>query len=520
MNVMPRVMEDHFFEDCMEASGGDADDEDFFITIKFDIFAKPDIDPTIGLAEVRTKAQAWAIDIEKHGEKGEDRHRHKKPKVDTKRLENFADVAQFRDLLKHPVVASFLEMELSNLKSGYIIDFIFYLIFVVVIFKYFAERFTSIKGQDSYLAVKIPLAKMDMGGNQSYDITVTFIIISVLTLILILREIYQLIKLKKRYFTYFENFIEWIILGLVIFSLLPEQWVAFAEGKVVQRHLAAFTFLLAFMQLYLLLVKIVPNTPIPLYINMFTTVLKSYTFILLSYFAFLLSFAFSFTLIFAADDAQPTNGTSAASSEPEQTDHFGNIWFSLMKTIIMFSGEMDYTDINITHWMGYLIFAIFVFLMVIVMMNLLNGLAVSDIHKIQKEVDTYYHVNIIETLAQSRYVPLLAEEIRISPNIKPENQQLCGINIPGEKKYLVQTNGKHTFYLHESTVKAAKEVVMDRQAASRNEGESVTLDMVGEGVEDMKREQGQLKVRIARIEESLDLIMEIMQSRRPAVDRN
>ena len=35
-----------------QASGGDADDEDFFITIKFDIFAKPDIDPTIGLAEV------------------------------------------------------------------------------------------------------------------------------------------------------------------------------------------------------------------------------------------------------------------------------------------------------------------------------------------------------------------------------------------------------------------------------------------------------------------------------------
>ena len=293
-------------------------------------------------------------------------------------------------------------MELSNLKSGYIIDFIFYLIFVVVIFKYFAERFTSIKGQDSILAVKIPLAKMDMGSNQSYDITVTFIIISVLTVILILREIYQLIKLKKRfdccifsllilsvsfrYFTYFENFIEWIILGLVIFSLLPEQWVAFAEGKVVQKHLAAFTFLLAFMQLYLLLVKIVPNTPIPLYINMFTTVLRSYTFILLSYFAFLLSFAFSFTLIFAADDAQPTNGT--VSSGSEETDHFGNIWFSLMKTIIMFSGEMDYTDINITHWMGYLIFAIFVFLMVIVMMNLLNGLAVSDIHKIQKEVGT------------------------------------------------------------------------------------------------------------------------------------
>ena len=45
--------------------------------------------------------------------------------------------------------------------------------------------------------------------------------------------------------------------------------------------------------------RIVPNTPIPLYINMFTTVLKTYTFILLSYFAFLLSFAFAFSMVFA-----------------------------------------------------------------------------------------------------------------------------------------------------------------------------------------------------------------------------
>ena len=48
-----------------------------------------------------------------------------------------------------------------------------------------------------------------------------------------------------------------------------------------QRHLGAFCILLAFIQLYMLLVRIAPNTPIPVYINMFTTVLKTYTFILL-----------------------------------------------------------------------------------------------------------------------------------------------------------------------------------------------------------------------------------------------
>ena len=72
----------------------------------------------------------------------------------------------------------------------------------------------------------------------------------------------------------------------------------------------------------------------------------------------------------------------------------------------------------------------------------------------------------------------------------------------------METNGKHVFYLHESTVKAAKEVVMDRQAsgshrnildtlltpwlpqaASRNDGEMVTLEDVGENIDDIKREQ-------------------------------
>ena len=49
----------HFKSYTAQASGGDADDEDFFITIKFDIFAKPDIDPTIGLAEVSVSSNIW-----------------------------------------------------------------------------------------------------------------------------------------------------------------------------------------------------------------------------------------------------------------------------------------------------------------------------------------------------------------------------------------------------------------------------------------------------------------------------
>ena len=99
----------------------------------------------------------------------------------------------------------------------------------------------------------------------------------------------------------------------------------------------------------------------------------------------------------------------------------------------MFIGEMDYNDLEFEHWLGYVIFILFAFLLVIVLMNILNGLAVSDIHKIQEEVDTYYHISIVETLASTSFVSLGAEEVIIYPNVRPEHPKIFGIPVPGFK---------------------------------------------------------------------------------------
>ena len=99
----------------------------------------------------------------------------------------------------------------------------------------------------------------------------------------------------------------------------------------------------------------------------------------------------------------------------------------------MFVGEMEYNELRFHHWLGYVIFVLFMFLIMVVLMNILNGLAVSDIGKIQEEVDTYYNVSIVETLAHTSFVSLLAEEIILYPNSKPERQKLCGISVPGAK---------------------------------------------------------------------------------------
>ena len=57
------------------------------------------------------------------------------------------------------------------------------------------------------------------------------------------------------------------------------------------------------------------------------------------------------------------------------------------------------------------------------------------------------------------------------------------------------------------------------QANCHAQGEKITLDGVGADLIDVKKEHAGIKGRIGRIEESIELILEIMQSRRPTVDR-
>ena len=77
----------------------------------------------------------------------------------------------------------------------------------------------------------------------------------IFTAIFLLWELYQLIEQKKKYFHNFENIVEWSVIILVIISLIPEEamkslmnFFGVADGVMVQKHLAAGTFLLAFMQ--------------------------------------------------------------------------------------------------------------------------------------------------------------------------------------------------------------------------------------------------------------------------------
>ena len=81
--------------------------------------------------------------------------------------------------------------------------------------------------------------------------------------------------------------------------------------------------------------------------------------------------------------------------------YFNKAWLSIVKTTTMFVGELEFSDIPInldSHLapLAYVYFLSFVFLIVVVLMNLLNGLAVSDTGIIREKAEIFsYRYNEI-----------------------------------------------------------------------------------------------------------------------------
>ena len=58
-----------------------------------------------------------------------------------------------------------------------------------------------------------------------------------------------------------------------------------------------------------------------------------------------------------------------------------------------------------------------------------------------------------------------------------------------------------------------------KQQQSKNRGNKVTLDNLGDDMNDLKREQSQLKSKLNHLHDNVNTILEIMASRQPTVER-
>lgn len=131
------------------------------------------------------------------------------------------------------------------------------------------------------------------------------------------------------------------------------------------------------------------------YIEMFGEVLKSFGFFLLTFISIFIAFALSFSILFPTVSCALNeliqlsklifNNFHSLFLFIFQSSAFSFFCYSMLKVFVMMVGEIDYQDMFygdddvMGPLLGHFLYAAFVFVVSIVLMNLVIGLTVKDI---------------------------------------------------------------------------------------------------------------------------------------------
>ena len=374
---------------------------------------------------------------------------------------------------------------------------------------------------------------------------------------LVLREMFQVAVSLRRYLLTLENWLEAALLLLVGLLLAGGTW------PELQRHLAAVALLLSWVELVTFVAKHPRLTRYNVYVTMFYKVLTSFFFFLLWYIFFIIAFGLGFYIMLhkdvkAADGGNGTVTTENVEEEEEGLQEFFNSPFlSFVKTCTMFVGELEFSDIPIDRsdplmHLSYTFFLAFVFLIVVVLMNLLNGLAVSDTGLIQEQAEVVAYLSRVETISYAESLLLgdpfdflsavpavrwlsslpslsCCRLLHSSRRLRRFFQKITGAqgillfyNYLPERQLVLRPNARSQDCLRVVTigrdiVEAAKVIVLTKEKEERRgrEGEVGELARLGERslalerkVEEARGENRQLVDKITSLENKIDFLIQ------------
>lgn len=136
---------------------------------------------------------------------------------------------------------------------------------------------------------------------------------------------------------------------------------------------------------------------------MLRTVTLSFLKSLSLYAIILLAFSLSFfTLLHESPESNDDNENNENNEEDsDDFNKFSSVGLSIMKTLVMSTGEFDVASINFKlNSFSYIIFITYLFIVSIVLLNLLNGLAVSDTQAIKSEAELTNFIRRSQVLAR------------------------------------------------------------------------------------------------------------------------
>ena len=368
--ILPETMEDFLNNDCLMTEG-DITNDNFKITAKFD-FLVPFGTSLSGPGSNKVEDENVSLP-------------EQVPLPETEGLWYMSQSKKHLYLLKHPVIATYLWMKWKKIQFAYTRNLIFYFAFVAFITSYIFVLYSGRKIRSDSIIEESCSSPSMVGG----DVTFLWIASSVGLVGLILREVMQFGIAPKRYVFTLENWLEVALIAMTSVLLFQGGYACHLTTK---RHLASFIIVLAWSEMIIMIGRHPLLTEVNIYVTMLFKVLWTFIIFLTWYSLFLFAFALGFYILLHQD-----------TGAPPAADHdylfFDDIGLSIVKTFTMFVGELEFGDLPIQTGTGYVFLLIFVFLIVVVLMNLLNGLAVSDTGVIRAEAETYAYKTQVEIIS-------------------------------------------------------------------------------------------------------------------------
>ncbi len=450
--IQPETMEEFLNDHCIQ-SQGEVNHESLQVTFDYTFLAPP-------VDELFLQGGINSIDPEEQNLQST-REETRPALPETESLWYLGQSKEHRHLLKHPVITSFLYLKWGLIRKDFNRNLRFYLIFVFMLTWFIFESYggKTIKGEKErtmsswhtlfgilsltlFLSIlrdwtsdmrqklraekirdpegeavlsscKVWLAVLLANWMEALFLVFMGIILAtgshvkvlwtslvILIGILLIREMFQALISLKRYFFSPENWLEIavIILGSII--LFDKD-----QSEETKRHLAAVAIVLSWAELITLVGKHPKLTRYNIYVVMFYKVMGTFFFFLCWYAFFIVAFGLGFYIMLHKDGPQDP--------PPSKDDYifFNSPWLSLVKTSTMFVGELEFSDIPIQLEtsltpLAYIFFLSFVFLIVVVLMNLLNGLAVSDTGIIQEEAEIVSYISRVDTISYAESILL------------------------------------------------------------------------------------------------------------------
>lgn len=297
-----------------------------------------------------------------------------------------------RYLLTHPVIVTFLLLKWHKIRKLFYTNLFFYITFFISLLVYVFSSYGDFKYIGDYPSL-------------SYFANMSFCVLIVCFLILVVRELFQIVVNPKNYYKNLENYLEIFLIILVALIIFTDE-----PSRDTRKQLSSVAILLAAFEFVLLMGH---HPSLTTNVVMLKTV--SFNFLkFLAWYSFLIvAFALSFFILFSETSEDTADNKNEENDNEENL--FNNPGVSLFKTFVMLTGEFDAGSINFHAFpiTSKIIFILFVLMIAIILLNLLNGLAVSDTQTIKNDAE---YVGLIARTEHILYV-----ESMVMGNILPMN---------------------------------------------------------------------------------------------------